>query len=355
MKRFWNITRYILIIVLDVAMMWLFQSYLNFLFLIALLVFPIYSAYGLHRVKNAFSLELQAPLESMEKGSTFLVKIKVHNPTAFPLLNATVKLELENTFHREDGVHFLNIPIRAHADTVVEYPIVMDYSGCFVVNTQYIELVDLLGLFEKKIEISKSASCLTTPIGDDYKEEAGYLYVQGVSETMESNNKGVDFSEVSGVREYIPGDKLQNIHWKLSVKKDEWMVKERVSMSAVSLHILLELYNDEQMCADSVLDLAQSVTKSLVSQNLPFTIYYYSANLGELNSYYVGSEQERKEWMEMVLYDRCYKDELHAKHLFCQQHAGAGSYLYIGLADGAGNPETMILGKQGSVAVLCEC
>ena len=355
MKQFWNITRYILIIVLNIIMMWLFQSYLNFLFLIALLLFPIYSVYGLHCVKNAFSLELQAPLESMEKGSVFLVRVKLHNPTAFPLLNATVKLELENTFHREDGVHFLNIPIRAHADTVVEYPIVMDYSGCFVVNTQYVELVDLLGIFEKKIEITKSASCLVTPIGEDYTQEAGQLYVQGVSEATESRNKGLDFSEVSGVREYIPGDKLQNIHWKLSVKKDEWMVKERVSMSAVQLHVLLELYNDEQMCADAVLDLAQSVTKSLVSQNLPFTIFYYSARLGELASYYVGSEQEHKEWLEMVLYDRCYKDALHAKHMFCQQHVGAGSYLYIGLADGDGNSETMITGRQGSVAVLCAC
>lgn len=355
MKQFWNITRYILIIVLNVAMMWLFQSYLNFLFLIALLIFPIYSAYGLHRVKNAFSMDLQVPLESIEKGSTFYVRVKIHNPTAFPLLNATVKLELENTFHREDGVHVLNIPIRAHADTTVEYPIVMDYSGCFVLQTQYVELVDLLGLFEKKIQIIKSASCLVVPVGEDVTQEAGTLYVQGVSEAMESQNKGVDFSEISGVREYIQGDKLQNIHWKLSVKKDEWMVKERVSMSAVQLHILLELYNDEQMRADAVLDLAQSVTQSLVSQNLPFTIYYYSVNLGELCSYYVGSEQERKEWLEMVLYDRCYKDDLHAKYLFCQQHAGAGSYLYIGPADGEGSPETMIAGKQGSVAILCEC
>ena len=42
---------------------------------------------------------------------------------------------------------------------------------------------------------------------------------------MESKKKGYDFSEVTGIREYIPGDKLQNIHWKLSAKKDILMVR----------------------------------------------------------------------------------------------------------------------------------
>lgn len=42
---------------------------------------------------------------------------------------------------------------------------------------------------------------------------------QGMNEAEESRKKGHDFSEVVDVREYQPGDKLQNIHWKLSAKK----------------------------------------------------------------------------------------------------------------------------------------
>lgn len=352
MKQIGNILRYLVIIILDVMMMWLFQSYLNFLLLIGLIILPIYSIYGVYKVKNAFGLQLLTPLEPMEKGNEFLLRVILHNPTWFPLLNATVKLEVENTFYREDGDHFLNIPVRAKKDTEIQYPIVMDYSGRFCVNAKYIRFVDLLGICELKVDLTECADCLILPTGVLRNQEAGMLYINGVTEAMESKEKGFDFSEVSGIREYIPGDKLQNIHWKLSVKKDELMVKERVNVSAMQLHVLVELFNDEQMRADAVLDLADSVTKSLVSQNLPFTVYYYSSNLAELKSCYIGNEVERIQWLEMMLYDRCYRDAECVESMFLQQYTGGGAYLYIGLSNGTEVSDSMILGEKDTVAVL---
>ncbi len=352
MKQFGNILRYLFIIVIDVAIMWLFQSYLNFLLLIGLIILPIYSIYGVHKVKNSFDLQLMTPLEPMEKGNEFLLRVVLHNPTWFPLLNATVKLEVENTFYREDGDHFLNVPVRAKKDTEIRYPIVMDYSGRFCVNAKYIRFVDLLGICELRVDLQESAECLILPAGELRNQEAGMIYINGVTEAMESKEKGYDFSDISGIREYIPGDKLQNIHWKLSVKKDELMVKERVSVSAMQLHVLVELVNDEQMRADAILDLADSVTKSFVSQNLPFTVYYYSSNLAELRLCYIGNEVERIQWLEMMLYDRCYRDVDCVEQMFLQQYAGGGAYLYIGLADGIETSDRMIFGEKDTIAVL---
>lgn len=352
MKQFGNVMRYLFIIAVDVAIMLLFQSYLNFLLLVALVVFPVYSIYGVYKVRNAFGLELMTPIEPMEKGSEFLLRMRLHNPTWFPLLNATVKLEVENTLYREDGVHFLNIPVRARRDTEVSYPIVMDYSGRFCANVQYICFTDLLGICELKVELHEGAECLILPNGELRNQEAGHIYINGVTEAMESKEKGYDFSDVSGIREYIPGDKLQNIHWKLSTKKDELMVKERVSVSAMQLHVLVELANDDAMRLDSVLDLADSVTKSFVAQNLPFTVYYYSSNLSELQSCYIGNEVERIQWLEMMLYDRCYRTTGQVEQMFLQQYAGGGTYLYIGVATGDELSGNAIMGEKGTVAVL---
>lgn len=352
MKQIGNIIRYLIIIAVDVAIMLLFHSYLNFLLLIGLLLFPIYSIYSVYKVRSAFRLKLMVPLEPMTKGNEFLLRIVVHNPTWFPLLNATVMLEVENTFHSETGQHSLNLPIRARKDTEIQYPIVMDYSGRFLVNTRQIRFVDLLGICELKVDLNESAECLILPSGVLRNQEAGHIYINGVTEAMESKEKGYDFSEVSGIREYIPGDKLQNIHWKLSVKKDELMVKERVSVSAMQLHVLVELANDEQMRVDAVLDLADSVTQSFVAQNLPFTVYYYSSNLQELKSCYIGNEVERVQWLEMMLYNKCYKDVGLVEQMFFQHYASGGTYLYIGIADGSEASNHMILGEQDTVAVL---
>lgn len=351
MKQLGNIIRYLIIVVLDIIIMLLFHSYLNALLLIGLVLLPIYSVYGVKRVRNAFELEILAPLEPMNKGNEFFVRIILHNPTWHPLLNATLKLEVENMFYREDGDHFLNIPVRAKKDTEVIYPIVMDYSGRLCVTIKYIRLLDLLGLCEYRVDLHKSAECIVLPSGQLRMQEAGNMYIHGVTEAMESKEKGYDFSEISGIREYIPGDKLQNIHWKLSVKKDNLMVKERVSVSAMQLHVLVELANDEQMRVDAVLDLADSVTKSFVAQNLPFTVYYYSSNLSELRAYCIGNEVERIQWLEMMLYDRCYRDSGIVEQVFSQQHTG-GTYLYIGYANENAISACVIYGEKDTIAEL---
>lgn len=352
MKQFGNRLRYVFIVLLDVAIMLLFHSYLNFLLLIVLLLLPVYSIYGVYRVRNTFTLKMMTPNEPMGKGEIFQTRFIIHNPTSFPLLNATLKLEVENTFYREDGDHFLNFPVRAGKDTEVVYSVVMDYSGRFCVNAKYIRFVDLLGICELKVDLAESVECMVLPFGELRNQEAGHIYINGVTEAMESKEKGYDFSEVSGIREYIPGDKLQNIHWKLSVKKDELMVKERVSVSAMQLHVLVELANDEQMRLDAVLDLADSVTKSFVNMNLPFTVYYYSTNLLELQDCYIGNEIERKQWLEMMLYDQSYRETGLVEEMFFSQHVESNTYLYIGYGGTQIESVNVILGEKETIAEL---
>lgn len=352
MKRIRNIIRYVVIVILDVFIMYVFHSYINLLLLVGLLLFPFYSVYGLHKVSQEVKLDLFVPEEPMGKGEEFQVRFLLRNPTIFPLVNVTLSLEIENGFYGSEGAHFLNLPLRARKDTRAFYPVVMDYCGRFEIKVRNIRLTDLLGIYEKVVPMETERECLIFPLGSERGQEAGQMYRRGVTEAMESKEKGYDFSEVSGIREYIPGDKLQNIHWKLSVKKDELMVKERISVSAMQLNVLVELCNDDQMRLESVLELADSVTKAFVSQNLPFTVFYYSVNQGSLRDCYIGNEIERVQWMEMLLYDRCYIGDDRVEELFLQQNPSGGTYLYIGAGLGNEDAENTIFGEMGAVAQL---
>lgn len=351
MRQIRNVVRYLVVIIINIFIMYVFHSYVNFLLLIGLLLFPVYSIYGVYKVKQELSLKLILPKEPMEKGSEFHLSFILHNPTWFPLVNATIKLATANRFYEEEGIHYLNIPVRARRDTETVYPIVMDYCGRLAVKVEEIRLLDLLGICETVIPVQEEQECLVFPKGELKNQEAGQIYTNGVSEAMESKEKGYDFSEISGIREYIPGDKLQNIHWKLSIKKDELMVKERISVSAMQLNVLVELANDEEMRLEAVLELADSITKSFVAQNLPFTVYYYSTNLGELKECFIGSRVEQEQWMEMLLYDRSYTDTGRAEQVFLKERREAGTYLYIGYGM-AVKEENAMFGEKDAVAVL---
>jgi uncharacterized protein (DUF58 family) len=351
MKQVGNVFRYIIVVALNIFVMVVFHSYVNFLLLLGLLVFPVYSVWGLYQVKDKLQLKIAVPTEPMDKKDEFYLRFTLHNPTWFPLVNATIKMTVSNPFYCQLGEHFLNMPVRAKRDTEVVYPVEMDYCGRLLVQAQEIKLWDLTGIVEVVVPVQEERECLVFPKGELRNQEAGQIYMRGVTEAMESREKGYDFSEVSGIREYIPGDKLQNIHWKLSVKKDELMVKERVSVSALQLNVVVELANDEHMGLEAVLELADSITKSLVAQNLPFTVFYYSTNLGELTSMYIGSEVDRREWMSMILYDRSYRDIGTVEELFVRDVATDNTYLYIGYANGTEGAEAMF-GTGNTVAVL---
>lgn len=353
MRQIRNVLRYILVIAVNVFAMLVFHSYINFILVVGLFLFPVYSVFGTWRVKQMLRFKVMVPEEPMEKGDEFLLRFALDNPTWFPLLNATIQIQVENSFFKEEGTHSLNVPVRARKKTEIEYPIVMDYCGRLKVSIESIKIMDLLGIYETNIPVKLQKECLVFPRGAEKNQEAGRVYMVGVSEAMESKEKGYDFSEVSGIREYIPGDKLQNIHWKLSVKKDELMVKERISVSAMQLNVLVELFNNEEMQLDAVLELADSITKAFVLQNLPFTVYYYSTNLGELRGCYIGNEVERRQWLEMLLYDQNYKENRRVQEYFLRENPSVHSYLYIGPADAIEQTDdNVIFGDKQTAAVL---
>lgn len=351
MKRICNFLRYGIVIALNVFIMVAFHSYVNFVLLVVLILFPFYSVWSLYKVKYRLAFQITVPLEPMEKKDEFYVRFALQNPTWHPLVNATVKLMTANPFYQEKGEHYLNMPVRARKKTEVTYPVEMDYCGRFVVQAEEIRLMDLLGIVETVLPLSEERECMIFPKGELRNQEAGQLYMKGVAEAMESKEKGYDFSEVSGIREYIPGDKLQNIHWKLSAKKDGLMVKERISVSAMQLNVLVELANDDDMRLESVLELADSVTRSFVAQNLPFTVYYYSTNKGALTGTFIGNEEERREWLSMVLYDQSYKDIGRVEKLFLRDISTDSTYLYVGYANGMEEADALY-GSQQTVAVL---
>lgn len=350
-RKLRNWIRFLLVFILNVYIMVLFHSYVNFLIMLGLILFPIYSVVGLLFVKKNVSFRITMPLEPMEKKDEVNVYFKMKNRTIFPIVNATVRLQIINPFYTYETEHYLNMPLRAGKETSVDYPIQMDYCGRLVVSAKEIRLMDLTGMFEITVPIKEEKECLILPKGALRNQEAGRIYSKGVSESVESKEKGNDFSDISGIREYIPGDKLQNIHWKLSMKKEELMVKERVSVSAMQLNVVVDLVNDEEMRLESVLELTDSITKSFVQQNLPFTIFYYSMNLRKIVANSIGNEVERIEWLSMVLYDCCYHQIGLAEDAYKKEIPFENSYLYIGYSNET-EEENTVYGNQGIVAIL---
>mgnify|MGYP003246729246 FL=1 len=223
-------------------------------------------------------------------------------------MNTEIEISMENDLFHTNGRHTLCIPAYSRSANVVDYQIAQSYVGALEVKADRICVTDWLGFVRIKSKCNSVKEYKVFPSGTVDVEADMTAVSQGMNEAEESRKKGHDFSEVVDVREYQPGDKLQNIHWKLSAKKDVLMVKDRESMSSSQLMILVELADDETHILNDVLKSAYGMAVSLLDEQLPFTFYYWSGAQGDIVRTSIDSRDDLAEWMEKIFYEQAYAD-----------------------------------------------
>lgn len=121
----------------------------------------------------------------------------------------------------------------------------------------------------------------------------------GESEVYDDLRGGTDNSQVFQIRAYTPGDRLQNIHWKLSAKSDEWMVREHSLPKGCPVVLLLGtqgLGKQKPVQRDRFLQIAASISFSLVDAQCPHIVSWYDDAAGDLVRMRVDDEESFYEW-----------------------------------------------------------
>ena len=185
-------------------------------------------------------------------------RTQIKNPTWFVSLDTKLIVNVENTLMETIGQQVFSVPVHAGKGYTLTLPVVATYPGLLKISVSRVYIKDLMGFFrlKKNVEQTAELSILPRAVTDIAYEKTALE--QGMLESEESSKRGNDFSDVQEVREYIPGDKLMSIHWKLSAKRDILMVKDRVSMSDHQLVIVPELFIDQPV------NLAKKADKFLV-------------------------------------------------------------------------------------------
>ena len=215
---------------------------------------------------------------------------------------------MENCLFGISGDHRLSVPSYVRAANVVSYEISESFVGVLTVSVKRIYVTDWLGFIRIKKTSDAVKEIEVFPGGEIEVEPDMTTLAGGMSEAEETRHKGNDFSEVVDIREYQPGDKLQNIHWKLSAGRDELMVKERESMSSDLIIICVELSDDEKHVLNDILKAAYGLGKYLLLAGVPFSMYYWSVNRDDMIETVIENNGDMHEWMEGVFYEIPYPE-----------------------------------------------
>ena len=122
------------------------------------------------------------------------------------------------------------------------------HAGKLQLQIETIAVADLFGLFrfrprgrEEQIKAMQKLSCLMLPQAamPPQLPDIVWKYDQN-SDIYAEDRSGIDQSQTYELRDYRSGDSLRSIHWKLSSRSDNWIVREGSWPVGQKLLLLLE-------------------------------------------------------------------------------------------------------------------
>jgi len=221
--------------------------------------------------------------ESAVKNENFPVQLCIRSRSPFPVGKAEAHIEYYNVFNNQINVFELFLPIQAMNSQSVTFKLSSKYCGIIKIRCAFIRITDPLRIFSFKVGKNLRAEI---PVLPESREISGEVYysdrVNEESSVFSEHKPGDDPSEVFDLRGYNPGDKLNRIHWKLSSKKDEFIVKDYSLPVDIPSVIFLDLrcYEDNEYTLpvfDTLAETLISISQFMLENERVHTVVYYNS------------------------------------------------------------------------------
>lgn len=314
----------------------------HFLMLVmwVILALPVFDLIAYIMLYRGISVELTAPEREVNRQNVGYLNLKLINTSYMISYDVNVKLDVENTFYKDSSATILSLPCSARSSEEKQLPIKYSMNGIYKYSISAITIRDMLGFVSVKKDIGQTAEVNVYPERELAAEVDMSDMNKGMTESEETVKKGHDFSDVSDVREYIPGDKLMSIHWKLSAKRDILMVKDRVAMSDQQMVILTELSGSDED-VDEVLTLTYAVTKRLVQDQTYVRLLWWSEGKYSFEERQIMSLSDLREAFTSIYYESIYYDPEKTRGYMLSIYPELKAYVKVCMKDG--QPNVLIL------------
>lgn len=332
LRRIINLFSYIFLFVFILFFTFYYrQSFFIVLFLL-LCILPVFSYLLTRYAFRKLTVSLSLKMVTGEKESTLPLYVHLDNKSFFPFSHCEIMLQISSCFYPKEDLEILILPCESHKVCTSSFPITYTKSGCYQIQLLQVKVFDYLHFFSFKKKYDKQVSVKIMPSFSQEFEVPDGLYGEGFDEFEENTLRGNYSSNVTEIREYIPGDRLQKIHWKLSAKLDELMVKENEATSSKRFIILPELYQPKDytnLSLDLTLDFTYALARQLLSKQESFFLTWYCTKQETFLPHFIQNASDLQSALEELYYDFPYEEESLGRTLYEATQLQAGTLLYV--------------------------
>jgi hypothetical protein len=227
----------------------------------------------------------------------FTVLLRNKSILVFPKLETF--FYISDLFDENDTITSSVITLASKETRKFNFSIRFDHIGSYSAGLKRIVIHDMLGLFSFTIENSKKYRVNVTPkIFDVDNLRISHTALTDSEKMIVPTAK--DGSDYTGVREYVWGDPIKTIHWKLSARHEGYLTKQFESYGVVGLSIVLDFYspkydNETLMSIfDSVVESGLSIANYAEANGMEYEIAYTNKN-GESSKFNQGGHGDYSE------------------------------------------------------------
>lgn len=275
------------------------MTVLFYVFLMMPFVFLVLLLFQAARIRVGLNVEKTI----VEKKTSFPVEIRVENKNFLPLGKLVVKLKYRNVLSKRWTKKKLEFSAGRGTQSCC-FIMSSDYSAKLEVRLRSVKLYDILNLFSirklsRKKREESAVSVIVLPNLHELEESPvrSNPHIMIESDLYSDIKSGDDSTEIFNIREYMQGDRMNRIHWKLSVKEDSLMVKEFGLPVDCSVLILTDIgYHGRRKeylrYRDTVLEAALSLSYRMVLDGQVHFLAWYDSGKKEVEKVRISNEED---------------------------------------------------------------
>lgn len=268
-----------------------------FIFYIAvfsILIPLIHTAISLRSIKGYINL----PEESLYTGDNIDINYRVENDGFLSIPYLEIQNEISKKLTKKESKKTIISLDKNDSYTKTE-TLHLSRRGYYKLVEIKVLIKDVFQIYSFKKTISNPASLLVYPKAIEINRFSG-ISSQSSGEITVRESNSEDKSSIQSFRDYVSGDTIRSIHWKLTGKFDSPIVKEYEKSGDTNALIILDnskenLSSDiDRRIEDKSVDIALSIVNyclrenikvSLKTQNIKNTIKLEGQESGDLKSF----------------------------------------------------------------------
>lgn len=220
------------------------------------------------------------------RGEKCTIGIEITNNSPLVLTSCKVKLTvtgINKGKKRSKSVkHRITAMCPPRQSVVRQFEIKCPHCEILGVSMAGVYVYDFLRIFRVRKKLKQNLTVVVLPkIPESHMLDKVSASVGEGEDALYSTVKaGNDPTEIFAIREYVGGDRIRNIHWKLSSKKSELMVKEYGLALTDNDTVIIDIFKTDlpkrknRRVMDEMYDMLYSLVNALTARGFGFNACY---------------------------------------------------------------------------------